>query len=244
MIVVNGVTGSIGQTIATFLTEKGYQVVGVGRDQDKLKKIQSDLQGSLAIAHIDTKAENQISQFLEQFNELDLVDSTLEGYVHCVGAFERFSSPLDIVYEEWENSINTNLTLNFIWNQWALKEMITYKRGSIVNLVSQASKTGGFSPITPYAAAKGGVVSMTKNLSNWAGQFNIRVNCVSPGFVENQMMNQNLDQDLKREMLTKVPLKRFSKNIEIAHAVHFLISPESEYITGTILDVAGGLTNI
>lgn len=244
MIVVNGVTGSIGHTVATFLIEKGYQVVGVGRDFEKLKKIESQLKGLIPIALGDTKAIDQLSHFVAQFKELDLVDSTIEGYVHCVGAFERFSSPLDISYKEWEESISTNLTLNFSWNQWALKEMHANAHGSIVNLVSQASKTGGFSPITPYAAAKGGVVSMTKNLSNWAGQFNIRVNCVSPGFVENEMMNNNLDEELKINMLSKVPLKRFAKNVEVAHAVHFLISPESKYITGTILDVSGGLTNI
>jgi 3-oxoacyl-[acyl-carrier protein] reductase len=244
MIIVNGVTGSIGRTVAETLIKNGSSVIGVGRNSQKLEELEKIIPGIITLLYNKDRIEDQIDQISNQIEGLDLENKNLTGYVHCIGQFERFSSPLEITSSEWIRSIEVNLTSNFFWNQWALKEMIPHKHGSIVNLVSQASRTGGFSAITPYAASKGAIVSMTKNLSNWAGQFNIRVNCLSPGFVDNEMMNKDLSHSASDQMRAKVPLGRFSTNSEIANAVKFLISNDSSYITGTILDVAGGLTNI
>lgn len=244
MIIVNGATGAIGKSVVQELSKTGQTVVGVGRNSKILEALKAEIQGFVGIPVSYGSTKSQIEVFKTALDDFGLENEEIIGYAHCVGSFRRFESPLKISLSEWEEAIDINLTGCFLWNQFIMEKMIANSYGSIVNVISQAAKTGGFSPITPYAAAKGGIASMTKNLSNWAGEYGIRINCVSPGFVDNQMMTEGLSSSSRTQLENKLPLKRFSTNGEIAKAIAFLISDDAEYITGTVLDITGGLTNI
>lgn len=244
MIIVNGATGAIGKSVVQELSKTGQRVVGVGRNSKILEGLGAEIKGFVGIPVSDGRTQSQIKEFEKALDGLNLRDEDILGYAHCIGSFRRFESPLKISLPEWEEAIDVNLTSCFLWNQLILEKMVANSHGSIVNVISQAAKTGGFSPITPYAAAKGGIAAMTKNLSNWAGEYGVRINCVSPGFVDNQMMNEGLSSSSRAQLENRLPLKRFSTNSEIAKAIAFLISDDAEYITGTSLDVTGGLTNI
>ena len=224
MIIVNGATGTIGSETVSQMAKSGEIVIGLGRNAIKLKELSEKVPG-LVTFEVDPKRLEHSMQALEsKMREFATDEQLLSGYVHCAADFERFNSPLEISHTDWSSSIEANLTYNFFWNQWALKNMITQRFGSIVNLVSQSYKTGGFTPITPYVAAKGAIVSMTKNLSNWAAPHNVRVNCVSPGLVNSPMMNKNLSRQAQAMMESRIPLARFSTEAEVVAAIRFLVS--------------------
>ena len=138
--------------------------------------------------------------------------------------------------EEWQRVIDVNLTGVFNCCKFGLD--IMREEGAIVNL-SSISAMVGFYGQSNYAAAKGGVASMTKVLARECGRRNIRVNAVAPGVIDTAMAAQ-IPQDVRDEMLKNIPLVRFGTPREIADVVLFLCSPMSSYVNGQIIEVNGG----
>jgi 3-oxoacyl-[acyl-carrier protein] reductase len=130
-----------------------------------------------------------------------------------------------------------------LWNKNILNQMVKNSNGSIVNIVSQAWRTGGFSPIGPYASSKAGIVGMTVNFAKLLGKQGLRVNCVSPGYVDSPMMNNGLNPETLSSLAKQLPLNRFATPLEIAKVCKFLISDDASYITGAVIDVSGGMVN-
>lgn len=138
--------------------------------------------------------------------------------------------------EEWQSVIDVNLTGVFHCCKYGLEVM--RDGGAIVNLSSIAAIMGFYGQ-TNYAAAKGGVASMTKVLSRECGRRNIRVNAIAPGVIETAMAEQ-IPQNVRNEMLKNVPLNRFGEPREIANTALFLCSDLASYISGQIIEVNGG----
>lgn len=138
--------------------------------------------------------------------------------------------------QEWDSVINTNLNGWFYVTRAASKAMISKRKGRIVNIVS-LSGIKGLPGQTNYSATKGGIIAATKALAQELGRRNITVNGVAPGFIHTEM-TQDIDESQYKAI---IPVGRFGKPEEVAHAVSFLVSEKASYITGTIIQVNGGL---
>lgn len=242
MIIVNGASGEIGQAIVAAYKDSDMEIIGIGRNEKKLIEMQLHFNNFTSFKIADIVSQEELDRFLS-FLQLKLVaGQNILGYVHSVAEFTRFQDPLDISLSDLRSSIETNFIGTFIWNQAILKLMKTSGAGSIVNIISQAWKTGGFSPIGPYAASKGAIVSMSVNFAKLLGKNGLRVNCVSPGYVDSPMMKRGLPESSIHILETQIPLQRFALPSEVASACKFLMSPDASYITGAVIDVSGGLT--
>jgi len=138
--------------------------------------------------------------------------------------------------EQWERVINTNLNSFFYTTRIVLNSMLQRKYGRIINVVS-LSGLKGLAGQTNYSAAKSGVIGATKALAQEVGRQGITVNALAPGFIKTDM-TEGLDE---AELKKIIPVKRFGKPEEVAHAAAFLASPDAAYITGQVLSINGGL---
>ena len=144
--------------------------------------------------------------------------------------------------EEWQSVIDVNLTSAFRLCRGVLRGMMKARWGRIVNISSVVGATGNPGQGN-YAAAKAGLVGMSKSLAAEVASRNITVNCVAPGFITTAM-TEKLSEDQKTRILASVPAGRMGEASEIAAAVLYLASPEAGYVTGTVLHVNGGLAMI
>jgi len=135
-------------------------------------------------------------------------------------------------------AINLGGTLHL--TQALLPAMIAAGHGKIVNVASDAGRVGSTGETT-YAAAKGGVIAFTKSLAREVARYSINVNCVCPGPTDTPML-QSRPEKLKEAFIRAIPFRRFARPDEIANAILFFASPRSDYITGQVLSVSGGLT--
>lgn len=241
--VINGVTGSIGSALANSICEKGGKVIGIGRSASELEKLNTKLSNFVPYKIQDVASSGEAVSFLEFIR--NNYGEEIKSYVHLAGMFARELAPISENTDIWDATIATNLTGTYVWN----KVFVDYFSkagiaGSIVNTASQAAYTGGFGPNISYAASKGGIISLSKSLSRYAAQFDIRVNVVVPGFVENDMMLTGLTKEQKDFFIEKTSLKRLASDQEVAQACFFLASDDSTYSTGITLDVSGGLLDV
>jgi 3-oxoacyl-[acyl-carrier protein] reductase len=135
--------------------------------------------------------------------------------------------------------MNTNLKGTYLMSQGAVLTMMKKRFGRIINM-SSIGGVLGLPGQSNYAASKAGQIALAKTLSKEVGKRGITVNCVLPGFIETELIG-DLPEEQVKEYKKQVPLKRFGTTDEVAHAVMFLASPQSAYITGSCLEVTGGL---
>jgi 3-oxoacyl-[acyl-carrier protein] reductase len=141
--------------------------------------------------------------------------------------------------EDWRRVLEVNLDASFFMAKFAVQAMSRQRYGRIVNIVSPSAHLG-FHGQANYAASKAGQIAMSKSLAREVAKRNITVNCVSPGFVDTELL-ADLDQEKKKEFLALVPMGRFGEPREVANAVLFLASRDASYVTGAVLEVTGGI---
>ena len=141
--------------------------------------------------------------------------------------------------DEWNRVININLTSSFLLSKNVIKKMLKNKNGKIINITSVVGHTGNVGQAN-YAASKSGLIGMSKSLALEYGKKNIKVNCISPGFIKS-VMTDKISDDYKQAMLEKISLERFGSPEDVANAVLFLSSNLSDYITGETIHVNGGM---
>ena len=142
--------------------------------------------------------------------------------------------------EDWKKVIDVNLTGVYNCSKAALRPMIGQRWGRIINIISPTAIMGRPGQ-TNYAASKGGILSFTRSLAREVARLGITVNAVSPGVIETEL-TRDLDERLKQEFLSMIPMKRFGEVEEVAQAVVFLASDRAGYITGSYISVDGGMT--
>ena len=141
--------------------------------------------------------------------------------------------------DDWRRVMSVNLDGSYNMSKLAVQAMSRQRYGRIINITSP-SGARGFAGQANYAASKAGQVALAKSLSKEVAKRKITVNCISPGFIDTELL-ADLSDDHKKAFLEMVPLKRFGQPEEVAHAVLFLASKEAAYITGTTLEVTGGI---
>ena len=142
-------------------------------------------------------------------------------------------------FEEWKKVIDINLSSTFLLSKYSIKKMLKNKKGKVINITSVVGHTGNLGQAN-YAASKAGLIGMSKSLALEYGKKNIKVNCISPGFIKS-VMTDKISDDYKQAMLEKISLERFGSPEDVANAVLFLSSNLSDYITGETIHVNGGM---
>jgi 3-oxoacyl-[acyl-carrier protein] reductase len=189
---------------------------------------------AIAVAADVSKAEDAqklIDTTIKEFGKIDFLINN--------AGITRDNLSIRMSEQDWDLVLDINLKGAFLCSQAAAKAMMKKKFGSIVNIASVSGILGTAGQAN-YAASKAGVIALTKAMARELGVRNIRVNAVAPGFIITEMTDK-LSNEVKENYLKDIPLKRGGTPEDIAHAVEFLISSASSYITGTTLNVSGGL---
>jgi 2-hydroxycyclohexanecarboxyl-CoA dehydrogenase len=163
----------------------------------------------------------------------------VEGLVNAAG-WDAIQPFLDNPPEMWDRVIAINLMGAIRLSRGLLPAMVAIRSGKIVNISSDAGRVGSTGE-TVYAAAKGGLIAFTKSLAREMARYAINVNCVCPGPTDTPLF-QRQPERMKEALIRAIPLRRIAQPIEVAHAVLFFLSARSDYITGQVLSVSGGLT--
>jgi 3-oxoacyl-[acyl-carrier protein] reductase len=237
--VVTGAAGGIGSATTRALAEAGARVLATDSDEARVLQVAADISAGGAIVvgrHLDVthppEVEAVVQEAVDRFGALDIL-------ANIAGILDM--TPVDQLNAEvWDRVIGVNLKGTLLPSLAALKVMRPRRQGRIVNLGSMAGQLGGVVSGANYAAAKAGVICLTKSLAKHAAPYGILVNCINPGVIDTAMPAAFPPERLA-EMIAATPLKRLGTPDEVASVVIFLASDAASFITGTSIDVNGGL---
>lgn len=236
---VTGASRGIGRSIALQLAEEGYNVaVNYAGNKDKAEAVVAEIKDKgveafaiqADVANPD-EVKDMIQEVVKQFGSLEVL-------VNNAG-ITRDNLLMRMKEQEWDDVINTNLKGVFNCIQKATRQMMKQRSGAIINLSSVVGAVGNPGQAN-YVATKAGVIGLTKTAARELASRNITVNAVAPGFIVSDMTDA-LNDDLKDQMKSQIPLGRFGEDTDIANTVAFLASDKAKYITGQTIHVNGGM---
>jgi 3-oxoacyl-[acyl-carrier protein] reductase len=237
IVCVTGAAGAMGMAVVRALLEDGAQVALIDVDALRLDSIVRFLRGTLVAVPCDVSDSAAVRQAHQQVEKsLGPVDVMINNA--GVLSNDKAEGTRD---DEWRRVMAVNLDGAFYWSRAVLPGMKQRKWGRIVNVSSLAAKTGGLTAGTAYAASKGALASLTFSLAREAAPHGVTVNAIAPAYVNTPMVTEQLNEAQQRQILAQIPVGRFCEPEEFAHAVLFLASPLSGFITGEVLDLNGGL---
>ena len=238
-VIVTGGTRGIGAGISQAFLQAGATVIAIYSSNDaaanEFKNKNEQFADRLDIQKYDVSSSKEVKDF---FKYLDEKYPSLEVLVNNSGIRQDAIAAL-MNDEQWNKVLDVNLTGTFYMSREIISRFMANRFGRIINISSLGGEIG-FQGQANYAASKAGQLAMTKSLSKEVAKKGITVNCVSPGFIDTELIG-DLPEEQRKEYLKMIPLKRFGKVEEVANAVLFLASREASYITGTSITVAGGL---
>lgn len=238
-VLITGASRGIGAEIAKVLSSFDLKVWinyhKSFKNADELKNRIEDSGKRAAVIGFDASSE---SEYIEAISTIVESDGELSYLVNNAG-ITNDKLAIRMKVEEFESVIKNNLTSSFIGCKEALKVMSKKRFGSVVNISSIIAERGNAGQ-SNYAAAKGGMISMTKSFAQEGSPRNVRFNSITPGFI-NTEMTSSLKDDVKESYEKAIPLKRFGEPQDVAYGVAFLLSDYSNYITGEVLRINGGL---
>jgi 3-oxoacyl-[acyl-carrier protein] reductase len=241
VVLVTGSTRGIGEAIARRFAREGARVVVHGRDERARARVVGEI-----IA--DGGAAIEVGGDVTAFDAIEAMRATIEAaigpveilVVNAGGSFTP-PAPLEVISEVgWRASVDGNLTSAFLTIKSFLPGMKARKAGAIVTIASAAARKPMTGAPIPYAAAKAGLIVMTQDLAVQVGPDGIRVNCISPETILTDRNAERIPLATQRSLAASHPLQRLGETEDVAEAALFLVSAQSSWITGVVLDVAGG----
>ncbi|MBQ5446018.1 MAG: SDR family oxidoreductase [Lachnospiraceae bacterium] len=242
---VTGCSTGLGVQMAKALANQGANIVALARRKNMVDEVAENIEKEFGVKAIgvlcditDTAAiDNAITEIIEKFGKIDiLINNAGTGAV---------APAEDITDEQFENELNIDLAGTFkVARAVAKKSMIPNKYGRIINIASMYGLVGNkIAPASPYHAAKGGVVNLTKALACEWGEKGINVNAICPGYFETPLTKETLDSEyFQNYARTMIPMARYGKEGELDSTAIYLASPMSTYVNGCIIPVDGGYT--
>ena len=234
-IIVTGASGGIGNSIVKKLNDSGANILASGTKVEKLEDLKSKFK-NIKTLKFDISQIDKIEEFV------DKATNEIGGNLDCIinnAGVTQDNLAIRMSLEEWHKVININLTSTFLMSKSAIKKMLKNKSGKIVNITSVVGHTGNLGQAN-YTASKAGIIAMSKSLAIEYAKKNININCISPGFIKTAMTDK-LDDKFKEAIISKIPSARLGDPHDIANAVLFLCSNQSDYINGETLHVNGGM---
>ncbi len=237
--VVTGGSRGIGRAIAIALADEGsHVVINYATREDAAREVLNEIEsrgGSAEIMRFNIALFQEVQR---AFDEIVKKHRRIDILVNNAGITRDNLFALMKV-EEWDEVIDTNLKGVFNCTRAVIKAMIRQKGGKIINIGSVVGVMGNPGQAN-YCASKAGIIGFSKALARELGSRNITINVVAPGFIETEM-TANLSEDIRNEMLKRIPLGRFGKPEDVASVVCFLARDASSYITGQVIHVNGGM---
>lgn len=249
VVLVTGSGTGIGRGIALRFAREGASIVGVDIDKELLNLFKNDVSAIgaraltiLADASREEDVKRSVKEALGEFKRIDVLANN-------VGGLE--AKPLMRMEEnDWVRTLDINAKTTFMWSIEVGKQMISQRSGAIINIASDSGKVGDPNS-GAYAAAKHAVLGLTKNFALELAPYGIRVNAILPGWIETRMsantikhfaaLSNRLSEDLRKEIVSTIPLGRFGLPDDIAGVAAFLASDDAGYMTGQSINVTGGL---
>jgi 3-oxoacyl-[acyl-carrier protein] reductase len=235
---VTGASRGIGAAIAQNLGKQGATVIGTATTESGAEAINEALKASNIKGQGIALDVNNSAQIDTVLKEIATKYSDVSILVNNAGITKDMLL-MRMGDEEWDAVISTNLSSVYRMSKAVLRPMMKARTGRIISISSVVGHMGNAGQ-TNYAAAKAGMTGFTKSLANEVGSRNITVNCIAPGFIETDMTSE-LPEEIKVQMLARIPLGRLGSANEIAATVAFLASPSAAYITGETIHVNGGM---
>ncbi len=233
LAIVTGASRGIGEAIARKLTDDGFFVCMICRNSiDRTRKIACEIGGRAYQCDISdkTSVKTLIDEIYNEFSQIDLLVNNAG-----VSYSELFHCAQD---DDLQMLYGTNLFGTLNMTRAVLPMMINAKYGNIINIASIWGEVGASCEVD-YSVTKSAIIGLTKALSKEVGPCNIRVNCVSPGVIDTDMLSAFSSED-KDNLANDTPLSRLGKTCDVANAVSFLASETAAFITGEVLSVGGG----
>lgn len=243
--VVTGCSTGLGVQMAKALANQGAKIVAIARRKEKIDAVAKEIADTYKVETLaiqcditDTEKVNAaVDSIMEKFGRIDIVINN--AGTGAVAPAE------DITDDQFNGELNVDLGGTFkVSRAVAKKAMIPAKYGRIINIASMYGLVGNkVAPCSPYHAAKGGVVNLTRGLAAEWGKYGINVNAICPGYFYSPLTKETLDSDFfQQNAQTMIPLSRYGNEGELDSAAIFLASPASSYVTGVVLPVDGGYT--
>ena len=234
-IIITGATGGIGNSIVKTLSESGAKILATGTRLEKLEELKSKFKNT-DILKFDISKGEEIEEFIE--NATKQLGGGLDCLINNAGITQD-NLAIRMNIDEWKKVIDINLTSTFLLSKFAVKKMLKNKYGKIINITSVVGHTGNLGQAN-YTASKAGIIAMSKSLAIEYAKKNININCISPGFIKTEMTDK-IDEKFKEAIISKIPSSRLGEPEDVANAVLFLASDQSNYINGETIHVNGGM---
>ena len=234
IVLITGGSRGIGRACAELFAANGYNVAFTYKNSENDAKSLAESINALAI-RADSEVESDV---------IGAVKATLSEYgkIDCLinnAGISSFSLFTDLTLDEWQKTINVNLTGAFLYSRETVRSMISRKKGKIINITSMWGLVGSSCEVH-YSASKAGLIGLTKALAKELGPSGITVNAIAPGVIDTDMNRSLSDEDIKA-LEVETPLMRIGRAEEVARCALYLAGDAADFITGEVINLSGGL---
>ncbi len=238
---VTGSSRGIGAAIATLFANEGARVVVHGRDTDAVETVRSQIEATGARVMSVIADLTRYDEIEGMRDRIEQVHGPVEILVANAGGSPSRPGPIEEISEEaWRASVDANLTATFLTIKCFLTGMKERGRGNVITMSSAAARRPNPGSPIAYAAAKAGIELLTKDVAAQAGPHGVRANCIAPETIMTETNQQQIPEQVQKTLRGTHPIRRLGTPEDVAQTALFLASDNSAWISGIVVDVAGG----